>query len=118
MDLGRYKYEEQLCPVPKHKLDQEDKKSQIKVKSWKRRRPDPTGIVPASRLQRLDMTPKRFRTILWAAEHIVGNSNIRRKWQRLAMDLHLEYDDIEHVIDDDISTDEKFYEVMKSKYFR
>ena len=30
------------------------------------------------------------------------------------MALHLTYNDIAHVIDDDISTDEKFYEVLTS----
>ena len=57
------------------------------------------------------MTPKKFRSILWAAEHIAGNTEVRRKWQRLALALGLTYDEFKGVVTEKIALDEKFYKV-------
>ena len=73
-------------------------------------------VTASSRIWRLDMTPKRFRSLLWATEHIVKNVHIRSKWQQIARWLDLAYDEYNDLNNADIPFDERFYKVLVQPY--
>ena len=107
VEIGReYWYEVAYHPIPLTYWNQ-----YTKVDVWKRRRANPSGAHPSSRMHRLDLTPPRFRDITWAAEHVVAYKSIRNKWSEIAVKLGLKFQDFHHLIGQDIGSDEKFCQV-------